>query len=98
MLRGLEPEDRIRELGDASVPFRFAKYALILTAVSRSWSGRWGRLLGKPTVPGGLAQQFRGVLMGMRYRKSINLGGGVKLTSIRKVLGCQRGPSTCGTR
>jgi len=55
VLRGLEPEDRIRELGDASVPFRFAKYALILTAVSRSWSGRWGRLLGKPTVPGGLA-------------------------------------------
>lgn len=31
MTRRLEPEDRIRELGDASVPFRFDKHALILS-------------------------------------------------------------------
>lgn len=31
MTRRLEPEDRIRELGDASVPFKFDKHALILS-------------------------------------------------------------------
>jgi len=31
MTRRLDPEDRIRELGDASVPFRFDKHALIFS-------------------------------------------------------------------
>ncbi|MEW9533625.1 DUF4041 domain-containing protein [Microbispora sp. NPDC049125] len=40
MTRRLEPEDRVRELGDASVPFRFDTHALIFSEDAVSLEGR----------------------------------------------------------
>ncbi|GIH68370.1 hypothetical protein Mth01_06230 [Sphaerimonospora thailandensis] len=40
MTRRLEPEDRVRELGDASVPFRFDTHALIFSEDAVALEGR----------------------------------------------------------
>jgi hypothetical protein len=40
MTRRLEPEDRVRELGDASVPFRFDTHALIFSDDAVGLEGR----------------------------------------------------------
>ncbi|GII59095.1 hypothetical protein Pth03_74840 [Planotetraspora thailandica] len=50
MTRRLEPEDRVRELGDASVPFKFDIHALIFSEDAVSLEGRLHDELGERRV------------------------------------------------
>ncbi|SNR97055.1 T5orf172 domain-containing protein [Streptosporangium subroseum] len=50
MTRRLEPEDRVRELGDASVPFRFDTHALIFSDDAVGLEGRLHALLNDQRV------------------------------------------------
>lgn len=50
MTRRLEPEDRVRELGDASVPFRFDTHALIFSDDAVGLEGRLHALLDNQRV------------------------------------------------
>ena len=50
MTRRLEPTDRVRELGDASVPFRFDIHAMIYSENAPALENHLHRLLEKQSV------------------------------------------------